>query len=117
VILPKAQNHDRRATLAIDVFIHRLRAGIGSMLASLGRLDALVFTDAIGESEPTIRSRVCQAFSFLGLRLDERLNASSPLDTDIAAAESRVRVVIVRGDENWQIAAESVQAFRAKSSS
>jgi acetate kinase len=116
VILPKARDHDRRATLAIDVFIHRLRAGIGSMLASLGHLDALVFTDAIGESEPIIRSRVCEAFSFLGLRLNEQLNASSPADTDIAAADSAVRVVIVRGDENWQIAAESVEAFKSQMS-
>jgi acetate kinase len=116
VILPKARDHDRRASLAIDVFIHRLRAGIGSMLSGLGRLDALVFTDAIGESEPAIRSRVCEAFSFLGLRLDEQLNASSPLDTDIAAADSKVRVVIVRGDENWQIAAEAFQAFQGKPS-
>jgi acetate kinase len=115
VILPKARDHDRRAALAIDVFIHRLRAGIGSMLASLGHLDALVFTDAIGESEPTIRSRACEAFSFLGLCLNEQLNDSSPPDTDIAASESKVRVVIVRGDENWQIAAETVQASRESS--
>ena len=114
VILPKAKAGDPKAALAINVFIHRLGAGIGSMLASLGHLDALVFTDAIGESEPLIRSRVCEAFSFLGLRLDEQLNASSPPDTDIAAADSSVRVVIVRGDENWQIAAESFQAFRQK---
>jgi acetate kinase len=116
VILPRARDHDRRAKLAIDVFIHRLRAGIGAMLASLGRLDALVFTDAIGESEPSIRSSVCEAFSFLGLRLNEELNASSPRDTDIAATDSNVRVVIVRGDENWQIAAESFQASQEKPS-
>jgi len=54
-----------------------------------------------------------KAFSFLGLRLDEQLNASSPLDTDIAATDSRVRVVIVRGDENWQIAAEAFQASQS----
>ena len=114
VILPKAKAGDPKAALAINVFIHRLGAGIGSMLASLGHLDALVFTDAIGESEPLIRSRVCEAFSFLGLRLDEQLNASSPSDTDIAATDSAVRVLIVRGDENWQIAAESFQAFSQK---
>jgi len=114
VILPKAKAGDPKAALAINVFIHRLGAGIGSMLASLGHLDALVFTDAIGESEPLIRSRVCEAFSFLGLRLDEQLNAASPSDTDIAATDSAVRVLIVRGDENWQIAAESFQAFSQK---
>jgi acetate kinase len=50
------------------------------------------------------------------LRLDEPLNLSSPADTDIAAVDSTVRVLIVRGDENWQIAAESFQAFRDKRS-
>ena len=59
IIFPKAREHDRRAELAMDVFIHRLRAGIGSMLASLGHLDALIFTDVIGETEPVVRERVC----------------------------------------------------------
>jgi acetate kinase len=112
VIFPKVRDKDRRATLAMDVFIHRLRAGIGSMLASLGRLDALVFTDVIGETEPIVRRRTCDAFAFLGLRLDDNLNASSPLDADIATPDSSVRVVVVHGQENWQIAAESVEAWR-----
>jgi acetate kinase len=111
VIFPKARENDRRAKLAMDVFVHRLRAGIGSMLASLGRLDALVFTDVIGETEPVVRQRTCDAFDFLGLRLDDNLNASSLPDTDIAAADSSARVVVVHGQENWQIAAESVEAW------
>ncbi len=114
VIFPKARDNDRRATLAMDVFIHRLCAGIGSMLPSLERLDALVFTDVIGETEPVVRQRTCDAFGFLGLRLDSDLNASSPVDADIAAADSSVRVVIVRSEENWQIAAESVEAWRSE---
>jgi acetate kinase len=111
VIFPKARENDRRAKLAMDVFIHRLRAGVGSMLASLGRLDALVFTDVIGETEPVVRQRTCDAFGFLGLRLDDNLNASSLPDTDIATKDSSVRVVVVHGQENWQIAAESVEAW------
>lgn len=117
VIFPKARASDRRATLAMDVFIHRLRSGIGSMLASLGGLDAVVFTDVIGETEPILRQRVCDAFAFLGLRLDEDLNASSPPDADIAAVDSSVRVIIVRSQENWQIAAEAVTAWQAGKSS
>ena len=114
VIFPKARENDPRAKLAMDVFIHRLRAGIGSMLASLGHLDALVFTDVIGETEPVVRQRTCEAFAFLGLRLDSDRNASSPVDADIASADSSVRVVVVRSQENWQIAAESVEAWRAE---
>jgi acetate kinase len=101
----------------MDVFLHRLRAGIGSMLASLGGLDALVFTDVIGETEPIVRQRVCDAFAFLGLRLDNDLNASSPRDGDIAAANSSVRVLIVQSEENWQIAAEAGDARRSEKSS
>ena len=112
IIFPKAHEHNRRARLAMDVFIHRLRAGVGSMLASLGHLDALIFTDVIGESEPVVRERVCDAFGFLNLRLDSALNASSPADTDIAASDSSVRVVIIQSQENWQVAAESFAAWR-----
>ncbi len=83
------------------------------MLASLGGSTSLVFTDVIGETEPVVRQRVCDAFAFLGLQLDEGLNASSPRDADIAAADSSVRVVIVQSQENWQIAAEAVEAWRS----
>jgi acetate kinase len=112
IIFPKAREHNRRAKLAMDVFIHRLRAGVGSMLAALGHLDALTFTDVIGETEPLVRERVCAAFGFLDLRLNPKLNAASPPDTDIADADSPVRVIIVQGQENWQIAAESFEAWR-----
>jgi acetate kinase len=111
IIFPKARTQDRRAKLATDVFIHRLRAGIGSMLASLGHLDALIFTDVIGETEPLVRERACAAFGFLDLRLNHELNASSPPDKDIAAADSAVRVLIIKSQENWQIAAESFAAW------
>ncbi len=111
VIFPKARDNDRRARLAMDVFIHRLCAGIGSMLASLGKLDVLVFTDVIGETEPIVRQRVCDAFAFLGLQLNPERNASSPRDADISAPGSSVRVVIVQSQENWQIAAEAVDAW------
>ena len=86
------------------------------MLASLGRLDVLVFTDVIGETEPAVRQRACDAFAFLGLRLDDKLNASSPADADIATPDSSVRVVVVKGQENWQIAAESLEAWHSKGS-
>ena len=112
IIFPRAREHHPRAKLAMEVFIHRLRAGVGSMLATLGHLDALIFTDVIGETEPVVRARLCEAFGFLNLRLDFALNASSPADTDIAASDSSVRVMIIKSQENWQIATESFAAWR-----
>lgn len=107
VILPQAEAGHAQAALARDVFVHRVCTGIGQMLASLGDLpDALVFTDAISEDEPAIRRAICAPFGFLGLHLDESKNAGSPLDTDLATAGSRVRVLLLKSREAWQIARE-----------
>jgi len=92
-----------RAQLALDLYIHRLRSGIGSMLASLEGLDALVFTAGVGENSPIVRSRVCQAFEFLGLKLDHPQNENRPVDKDIATADSTVRVLVIHTQEDWAI--------------
>lgn len=109
VILPKAKSGDRRARLALDVFVHRLTGGIGQMMAALGeRPDAVVFTDAIGEDEPCIRAAACMPFQHIGLELDSARNTTRafPQDTDVATAASRVRVLVIQSREDWQIARE-----------
>jgi acetate kinase len=93
-----------RAQLAFDVFVHRLRGGIGAMAASLGGVDALVFTAGIGENSPEVRGAVCAGFSFLGLKLDAALNSQPMLDRDIAARDSVVRILLIRAQEEWAIA-------------
>jgi acetate kinase len=75
-----------RARLALDVFIHRLRAGIGQMLASLGGLDVLVFTGGIGENSPQIRDAAVEPFAFLN-----------------------PRVLVIPTQEEWQIAQECLR--------
>jgi acetate kinase len=80
--------------------------GIGSMLAALGGLDVLVFTAGVGENCAPLRDRVAKQFEFLGLKLDTAMNGASPVDVDIAAAESKVRVLVIRAEEDWEIARE-----------
>ena len=107
ILLPEADKGNQRAKLAMEVFIHRLQAGIGQMMASLnGRPDAIVFTDAIGEDEPLVRSRACEPFKFIGVEVDPAKNATSPMDTDISIPKTHVRVLIVKSREDWQIAWE-----------
>jgi len=96
-----------RARLALDVFIHRLQGGIGGMIASLGGCDALVFTDVIGESEPSLRAAACQPFSCLGLKLDPKRNLEASGDTEISADDSKVRVFVIESHESWQVAQEA----------
>jgi acetate kinase len=98
---------DARAQLAFDVYVHRLRAEIGAMLASLGGLDALVFTAGVGENSPQVRAKAVEDFAFMGVKLDAAKNAQSPPDADIAAPDSAVRVLVVHTQEEWEIARES----------
>jgi len=100
------QSGNPRAQLAFDMFVHRLCAGIGSMLASLGGAEAIVFTGGIGENSSEVRGAACSHFTFLGLALDSAKNAANPSDQDIATAESKVRVLVVRAQEDWAIARE-----------
>src|SRR6202011_1545696 len=69
------QGNDR-AKLAFDIFVHRLQASIGGMVAALGGLDALIFTAGIGENSAEVRQAACANFGFLGLQLDLTKNAS-----------------------------------------
>lgn len=100
-----------RAQLALNMYIHRLRSCIGSMLASLGGLDALVFTAGVGENSPSIRAAACTTFEFLGLKLDTAKNESHPMDQDIATPDSTVRVVVIHTQEDWAIAQECWHKF------
>ena len=56
-IVSQAKDGDEPARLAMDVYVHRLRAGIAAMAAALGGLNALVFTGGVGEHSPTVRSK------------------------------------------------------------
>lgn len=97
---------DERAKLAFDLFVHRLRSSIGAMLASLGGVDALVFTAGIGENSAAIRAAACEGFGFLGLALDLDRNNASPINLDIAQPDSKVRVLVIHTEEDWAIAQE-----------
>ena len=98
-----------RAQLAYDVFIHRLRSCIGSMLMSLNGLDALIFTAGIGEHSAPVRQSVCAGLDFLGIQLDTQKNENHPQDADIATAHSNVRIFVIHTQEDWAIARDTWQ--------
>ena len=111
-ILAAIERGETRAQLAFDVYLHRLCAETGAMLASLGGLDALVFTAGVGENSPEVRARVSEAFAFLGVKLDLARNGQSPADQDIATPDSTVRVLVVKTQEEWEIARSTPSANR-----
>ncbi len=105
-ILAAIEKGDDRARMAFEVYTHRLCREIGGMVVALGGMDALVFTAGIGENCAPLRAVVSERLAFLGIRLDAAKNQHPEMDTDIAAAESPVRVLVIRADEDWEIARE-----------
>jgi acetate kinase len=103
-VLARAAEGDGDATLARDVYVHRLRAGIAAMAVSLDRLDAVVFTGGVGEHAPAIRARTAEGLGLLGLTLDAERNAASDTDADISEADARVRTLVVSAREDIEIA-------------
>jgi acetate kinase len=95
-----------RAKLAFDIYIHRLKAGIGAMVAVLGGLDALVFTAGVGENSAPVRAAACADLLSLGIDIDTTANARVSPDGDIAALDSQVRILVIRAQEDWAIAGE-----------
>jgi len=105
-ILAAIQQGHKRAKLAFDIYVHRLRLAIGGMGAAMGGIDALAFTAGVGENSPEVRAAACSTMGFLGVKLDDQKNARPILDCDISSVDSPVRVLAIRAEEDWVIASE-----------
>ena len=84
-------------------------------MASLGGMDALVFTAGIGENSAELRAAACANFDFLGLELDAAMNIPYSADQDISLPHSTVRVLLIRAQEDWAIARDCWRLASAKS--
>jgi acetate kinase len=101
-VLAGAARGDAAATLALDVYVHRLRAGIAAMAAALGGLETLVFTGGVGERAPEVRARAADALAFLGVHVDAERNAAG--EEDVGRDGAPVRVLVVEAREDLEIA-------------
>lgn len=110
-----ARGGDERARIALDVYVHRLRAGIGAMAAALGGLDALVFTGGVGENSAVVRQEAVDGLAFLGLSLDREANETpGEGDQDLSGPEASAATLLIHSREELEIAA-SVRELLASS--
>ncbi len=98
------ETQDHRAAEAISLFCYQVKKWIGAYIAVLGGLDTLVFTGGIGENEPTIRARICDGLTSLGIQLEEKVNTAN--EGVISLATSQVTVRVIQTDEESVIAKE-----------
>lgn len=100
---------DKRAALAMNVYNYRIKKYVGSYAAALGGLDILVFTGGVGENQWGTRSAVCKDMEFMGIELDESLNTGMRgKEMVISTPDSKVTVMVVPTDEEYMIAADTM---------
>jgi acetate kinase len=96
----------RSARLALDVYVHHLRAGIAAMVAALGGLDALVFTGGVGEHSAVVREQTAAGLAFLGVGLDSARNEAAQGDAEISPSAGAVRTLVITAREDLEIAGQ-----------
>ena len=104
-LIAAAADGDERCAATIEVYLHRLRAGIAAMAAAMNGVDALVFTGGVGEGSALVRRAACEGLGFLGLAIDVEANESAGgEDADLTAPAAGTQVLVVQAREDVEIA-------------
>ncbi|WP_067243102.1 acetate/propionate family kinase [Microbacterium resistens] len=107
----RARGGDLDAALALDVYIHRLRAYAGAYLAQLGGADVIVFTAGVGENNPLVRRESMATLGFAGVVIDDARNESTDRGIRVISADdSLVTVLVVPTNEELEIGRQTLQA-------
>lgn len=109
-----ADRGDTRAQLALDTFVYSIRHWVGAFWFDQGGCDALVFTGGIGENHAWLREAVCAGLGELGLVIDPERNLALPPESDLAAPDSRTRVVAIPANEELVVAREAARLLTSK---
>ncbi len=106
---------DERAQLAFDVYCYRIRKYVGAYTAVLGRVDAIVFTAGVGQHSPTVRATSLRGLEPMGVEVDPDLNdaANGREPAVVSPPDSRVAVMVVPTNEEWEIARQALTVVPA----
>jgi acetate kinase len=111
-IMQEAENGNKDCAFAIDAFVYNILKAIGSYVAVLGGIDALIFTAGIGENNSLIRQKLCEKLSYLGIELDTNANAKRPAPLEITTPQSKVKVLVIPAAEELMIAEETYDLLK-----
>ena len=105
---------NKRAKLAMDILVHYIKKIIGSYVAEMNGIDALIFTAGVGENDRYIRQGVCRDMSYLGIEIDEELNWNLPRgsEAELTKEGARVRTFILPTNEEYMIALDTYELVK-----
>ncbi len=108
-----ADSGNDRAKLAIDMFVYRVKKYIGSYIAAMNGVDAIVFTGGIGENNQAVRESVCLGLSALGVDLDLEQNKKiRGEEGTISTSSSKIKVIVIPTDEEYMIASDTLDLVK-----
>ncbi|MBO4362456.1 MAG: acetate kinase [Paludibacteraceae bacterium] len=99
---------NKRAQLATDMYNYKIKKYVGAFAAAMGGVDIIVFTAGVGENQASMRAAVCRDMEFMGVKVDEELNATiRGKEAVISTPDSKVKVVVIPTDEELMIASDT----------
>ena len=104
-----AEAGNERAILAHNMLTYRLKKYIGAYAAAMGGVDAIVFTGGIGENDDKVRAAAVEGLEYMGVKLDAEKNATTRDDGFIQAADSKVKLMVVKTNEELAIARDTLE--------
>ncbi|MHB1315266.1 MAG: acetate/propionate family kinase [Christensenellales bacterium] len=108
---------NKRAKLALDVFIYSVKKYIGSYAVAMGGVDAIVFTAGIGENDARIRACFCEGLEFLGIEIDPVKNKVNGVEAIISKDTAKVKVLLIPTNEELVIARDTLEVVTRQQNS
>ncbi len=103
---------NERARMAVEVFSYRAAKYIGSYIAAMNGVDAIVFTAGLGENNCVVRQQILSHFGYMGIAIDEEANSKRGEEMIISTPDSKVTVAVIPTNEELAIARETVELLK-----
>ena len=101
---------NERAALALDVFVYNVKKYIGAYAAAMNGVDLIIFTGGIGENDQPVREAVCADMDYLGVKINNELNATiKSKDVVISTEDAKTKVMVITTDEELVIAMDTMR--------
>lgn len=104
-----SESGNEHAQLALDMFYYSVKKRIGSGVAAMGGVDAVVFTAGIGENDGTARAEIVDGLDYMGIKIDAEKNKLRGEAVDISAPDAQVRTLVIPTNEELMIALDTVR--------
>ena len=102
-----AEQGNKRAQLALDMFCYKVTKRIASAAAAMGGVDAVVFTAGVGENSAELREQIVSSLGFMGIQIDPEKNKVRGEERDISAEGARVHTLLIPTNEELVIAQDT----------